>query len=358
LGYDYGGEINFNQNDLTIQASTNDPVIFTHGGVVETARIQADGNVGIGTDIPSAKLDVRGTLNVGENGTGHDVNFYGADYTGRMFWDESKMALRAGKAGSQWDDDSVGQYSFATGLYTQAKGDYSVATGNATDANGNYSMAVGQSSTASGSFSTVIGQYAIAGGSFSTAVGRYVKADSNYAIVFGRGLNSPNPLVNEIPSSFMVGFDDTIPTLFVDGSGVGIGTTNPTAKLDVSGDLNVTGTINECRDQFVRVNTTIVGEYVFDDAWYDDSRPDITTTGTAGEIYIDTHGGVAARIVIKEDGVVVVSTQGDTYTHTASDGKLLEVYVWPYSFVYQWFVHFTGAREGDYIAGLVQGGTD
>jgi hypothetical protein len=64
LGYNYGGEINFNQDDLTIQASTNDPIIFKHGGVDETARIQADGNVAIGTTIASEKLDVNGNINV------------------------------------------------------------------------------------------------------------------------------------------------------------------------------------------------------------------------------------------------------------------------------------------------------
>jgi hypothetical protein len=192
-------------------------------------------SVGIGTTTPAAKFDVRGTVNVGENGTGYDVNFYGADYSSRMFWDESKMALRAGGAGSQWDDDSVGQYSFATGFYTQAKGNYSVATGNATDANGDFSMAVGQLSTASGTFSTAIGQDATAAGLFSTAIGRYVTADSDYTIVLGSGLNAPNPLVNDKPSSFMVGFDDTIPTLFVNGSSVGIGTNNPLRELHIAG---------------------------------------------------------------------------------------------------------------------------
>jgi len=108
--------------------------------------------------------------------------------------------------------------------------------------------------------------------------------------------------------------------------------------------------------QFVRVNTTTSGEYLWDDAWFSNNRPDITTTGTAGQIYIDSHGGVSLDILIKEDGVVVVNTSGNTYTHTASDGKFLEILVKPYSFVYDWFVQFTRARNYDYIAGLVVGG--
>jgi hypothetical protein len=108
--------------------------------------------------------------------------------------------------------------------------------------------------------------------------------------------------------------------------------------------------------QFIRVNTTSTGEYLWDDAWFSNNRPDITTTGTAGEIYFDSHGGVSMDILIKEDGIVVVNTGAHTYTHTATEGKFLEIMVKPYNFVYQWFVHFTGARNGDYVAGLVVGG--
>ncbi|MHC4529839.1 MAG: hypothetical protein ACYS29_18355, partial [Planctomycetota bacterium] len=108
--------------------------------------------------------------------------------------------------------------------------------------------------------------------------------------------------------------------------------------------------------QFVRVDTTVANQYIWDDDWYAYGRPDIRTTG-AGQVYIDTHGGVALNILIKEDGVVVVNTGNEyTYTHAASDGKLLEIYVWPYTFNYMFFVHFTGAREGNYIAGLVKAG--
>jgi hypothetical protein len=52
--------------------------------------------VGIGTNAPASKLDVRGTVQVGVNGTGHDVVFYG-DTTGiNMTWDQSEDALLIG----------------------------------------------------------------------------------------------------------------------------------------------------------------------------------------------------------------------------------------------------------------------
>jgi hypothetical protein len=115
--------------------------------------------------------------------------------------------------------------------------------------------------------------------------------------------------------------------------------------------------------QFVRVNTVNANEYVWNPSWYNTNRPTIRTTGTAGQLYIyDSGGGVSCRVVIKEDGSVVYNGWTPK-TYDASDGKLIEIYVWPYTFVYQWYVHFTGARErysssDDHIGGLVRAGTN
>ena len=68
-------------------------------------------------------------------------------------------------------------------------------------------------------------------------------------------------------------------------------------------------------------------------------------------------------IVQAADGAKVVDTYAYTYTYTATDHDLLDIYVWPYTFIYQWFIHFVGARErydasNDHIAGIVMAGTD
>ena len=55
--------------------------------------------VGIGTNSPASKLDVRGTMQVGVDDTGYDVKFFGATATnGYMLWDESTDDLILGSA--------------------------------------------------------------------------------------------------------------------------------------------------------------------------------------------------------------------------------------------------------------------
>ena len=49
--------------------------------------------VGIGTDAPASKLDVRGTVQVGVDDTGHDVKFFGASAGAKFLYDQSADTL-------------------------------------------------------------------------------------------------------------------------------------------------------------------------------------------------------------------------------------------------------------------------
>jgi hypothetical protein len=149
---------------------------------------------------------------------------------------------------------TTGTYSSAIGYYTQATNNYSFAAGQLSKANGISSIALGYNSTAFGNYSVAIGQSnyaalqsyaigqnAIANGQQSLAIGRFVETGITgmNSIILGSSV-SGQVMRNNIPASLMIGFNSTIPTVFVGPSSsytgigkVGIGTTSPQAGLHV-----------------------------------------------------------------------------------------------------------------------------
>jgi len=90
----------------------------------------------------------------------------------RMMWLTEKSAFRVGTVdGAQWDADSIGTWSFASGYNTKAKGLYSTALGFYTEANGFYSTALGDGTRAVGNASVAMGSSSEATNQNSTAMG-------------------------------------------------------------------------------------------------------------------------------------------------------------------------------------------
>jgi len=65
--------------DFRIEGGTYDTLFFLDG---------SEDKIGIGIATPASVLDVRGTVQVGVDGTGHDVKFFGATASAYMLWDE------------------------------------------------------------------------------------------------------------------------------------------------------------------------------------------------------------------------------------------------------------------------------
>lgn len=153
-----------------------------------------------------------------------------------------------------------GNVASAINFETQATGDYSFAAGYQSIAAGHTSFAIGHQSIAEYGHSFSIGDFcystsqsysfgvmAKANADQSFAIGRYVETNASGAMTIGSS-QSNAPLLNNIPNSLAVGFNSSIPTLFVseseftdyyNGLGkVGIGTSNPVARFQIAnGDI-------------------------------------------------------------------------------------------------------------------------
>jgi hypothetical protein len=163
-------------------------------GITDNARSNAmtvlhNGNVGIGTTIPVARLHITdssvlfSTVGVAAFPYGNPP-ISGAGR--RMMWYADKAAFRVGYVdGTQWDKDSVGNYSFAAGDGTKASGYISTAMGYNTSASGNYSTAMGYNTSASGYTSTAMGYNTSASGLASTAMGLSASASGTSSTALG-----------------------------------------------------------------------------------------------------------------------------------------------------------------------------
>ena len=182
---------------------------LTHSGI-EQMRIDMSGNVGIGTQAPQAKLDVSGrifVIDVCKNvvvGSDTMKSNTGSDNT-ILGWNAIKNNIQ----GSQ--NVAVG----CRALQNNTTGYSNVAVGCDTLKNnisGHFNSCFGNAADASGSFNSCFGYKANASGvSQSTCLGFNAVADISNVVILG----DPTDALNN----------------------VGIGTSAPQAKLDVSGNV-------------------------------------------------------------------------------------------------------------------------
>lgn len=197
---------------------------------------------------------------------------------------------------------ALNSHALSFGMVTEAWGNESFAQGFLSKAYGNQSIALGCQSVAGtftdgteegyenhiGQAAIAIGDNAMATKDYSAAFGSFIIADEDNSMVIGRGIGGENvlavPMVNGIQNSLMVGFNSNIPTLFVgasDGTNttgkVGVGTSSPTAKLEVAGDFKLeSGTsVNEITTTIDTVNPS----------------DDKLVTEKAIQSYINSNGG-------------------------------------------------------------------
>ena len=202
----------------------------------------------------------------------------------RLMWYPAKAAFRVGYVDdTQWDADSIGEYSVALGYQTKALGNRSFAVGDKCQALGNKSVAMGESTIASGlnSFaagegSTAQGNYSVAfgnstasgysskafgsyttasgirsttfglsttaSGENSTAMGQSTIASGLRSLAIGRGIEVSGTTSVGIALDNQTGTNvSQNNTMAIMGGKVGIGTTTPDATLEITGTVKMFG---------------------------------------------------------------------------------------------------------------------
>ncbi|ADF53055.1 Hep_Hag family protein [Zunongwangia profunda SM-A87] len=163
------------------------------------------------------------------------------------------------------------QNALAIGVNSEASGNNSMAIGHSSNVSGQYAAAIGYNSEATQQNATALGSNAKANAQNATAIGYESTASTAYAIVLGNNTAASN----------------------WNGSKIGIGTSNPTAKLHVNGSLRIV-------DGNQGANKVLTSDANGNASWKDLNGG----SGNSGNVYADLYNGESQKI----------SNSGDAYT--------------------------------------------
>ena len=156
------------------------------------------------------------------------------------------------------------QNALAIGVNSEASGNNSMAIGHSSNVSGQYAAAIGYNSEATQQNATALGSNAKANAQNATAIGYQSTASTAYAIVLGN---------NTAASSW-------------NGSKIGIGTSDPTAKLHVNGSLRIVdGTQGD--------NKVLTSDAQGNASWKDLNAG----SGNSEKVYADLYNTSSARIL-------------------------------------------------------------
>ncbi|MBP9932941.1 MAG: hypothetical protein KBF25_04555, partial [Chitinophagaceae bacterium] len=235
----------------------------------------------------------------GNLGQGNSLGLSGSGT--KMFFYPKKSAFRVGSVNANyWDEDSLGIYSFSAGFDTKAFGSASAAIGVGNTAKGNASIALGAYSEAIGDNSISIGDNTISQ-AFSSAVFGMNNDPVN--------ISSTNSFIPTDPV-FIVGNGmdalnrSNAMTILKNGN-MGIGTNTPTEKLEINGQIKITG------------GTPGSGKVLTSDAsgiasWQPIPAPSLGGATTLDSAY-NFNGPGLGRIINANDGAVLI--QGNDGLH-------------------------------------------
>jgi len=206
----------------------------------------------------------------------------GASATGNQSTAIGKQNSASGTLSTVLGNNSTASntLAMALGSAVTASGNESLALGYLTTASGNMSIAIGTQSTATSTASLNLGAFSHSTSLYATSIGYNVRTTTGLqgAIVMGYGDTSSGQALSATTSNALhIGWDSNTPTVVIaktansyfNGTGnLGISTTSPTAKLDISGTTGYNQF--RVRTSYTPTDSTDANGNVGDFSWDDD----------------------------------------------------------------------------------------
>jgi hypothetical protein len=204
---------------------------------------------------------------------------------------------------------STGDFSLAIGISDTSSGKNSFSMGVLSKASGQSSMAIGNNSKASGIMSASIGFNTIASGDNSMALGRFISTNNNNgSIIIGdastlvtTNSTNPNQFMVRAAGGYVFYSDPLlleINSLFLSPltGRLGVGWSNPQAKVDINGSLRVNSgtTFNKIQGGTATVGSNLIGGVFVSNVVFSTpfiGIPKVTVTAKGGnynDVYVVT----------------------------------------------------------------------
>ena len=273
-----GNNLNGKANDGTtfLGTTTYHSLYFKVDGD-QIGRLHPNGGIALGL---GASSSVNQAFAIGENASAGNTSNYAYGKAANASGSDA-YAIGASSISSQTDSYALGKSATASGTSSYAIGEASKASHS-----NSYALGAGADSRATGSFA--IGNQSVSSSNNTMALGNQSSATSNNATAIGYQANASNqnaiaigPATTSVDNSIILGNTTNTTTDSYAATKVGIGTSNPSAKLHVNGTLRyVDGNEGNGKVMTSDANGNV--------SWQDASSGSSGGLSVYGEIYVGT----------------------------------------------------------------------